>query len=235
MSDRPDIAIFGAGAWGTALSMAWGREGAHVALWGIPAEAIQSMASTRHHPRLPNAELPISVRPVTQVTELFRAPIWISALPTQVTPDVWAKLEIPSGQRPELLFHVSKGILLNSHQRLSEVLEPMLKVPVGVLSGPTFSDEVARDLPAALVMALPPTIEEERAQQLQTLLATPQTPGLPQPGRPGCGTVRRLQEHPRDRRRTGGIPGTRQQRQGRAPDTRPGGDDPARGETRRTA
>jgi glycerol-3-phosphate dehydrogenase (NAD(P)+) len=153
--------------------MAWGREGAHVALWGIPAEAIQSMASTRHHPRLPNAELPISVRPVTQVAELFRAPIWISALPTQVTPDVWAKLEIPSGQRPELLFHVSKGILLNSHQRLSEVLEPMLKVPVGVLSGPTFSDEVARDLPAALVMALPPTIEEERAQQLQTLLATP--------------------------------------------------------------
>lgn len=173
MPDRPDVAIFGAGAWGTALSTAWGREGARVALWGIPAEAMESLAATRRHPRLPGAELPPSVKPVTQVSELFEAPIWVSALPTQVTPEVWASLAAMTSRRPELLFHVSKGILLKTHQRLSEVLEPLLGIPVGVLSGPTFSDEVARDLPAALVMALPETIGEERAKQLQTMLATP--------------------------------------------------------------
>ena len=32
MPDRPDVAIFGAGAWGTALSTAWGREGARVGI-----------------------------------------------------------------------------------------------------------------------------------------------------------------------------------------------------------
>ncbi|HWQ09792.1 MAG TPA: NAD(P)H-dependent glycerol-3-phosphate dehydrogenase [Holophaga sp.] len=173
MPRRPDLGILGAGAWGTALAMAWGREGAQVSLWGVPADAVQELALTRRHPRLPNAELPPSVRPVARPAEALSAPIWISALPTQVTPAVWKDLTHAECHRPELLIHASKGILLGTHQRLSETLEPMLGVPVGVLSGPTFSDEVALNLPAALVLALPEDIEEERAKQLQTLLATP--------------------------------------------------------------
>ena len=173
MPKHPDIGIFGAGAWGTALAMVWGREGVQVALWGSPPEAIQELALTRCHPRLFQAELPASVRPVTNPTEALAAPIWVSALPTQVTPEVWASLNPLGKHRPELLIHASKGILLDSHQCLSETLEPLLRVPVGVLSGPTFADEVALNLPAALVLALPISIEDERAKQLQTLLATP--------------------------------------------------------------
>lgn len=173
MPKQPDIAIFGAGAWGTALAMAWGREGADVALWGAPVEAVEELARTRRHPRLPESELPANVRPVSQAAQAFQAPIWISALPTQVTPQVWAELAIQATHRPELLIHASKGILLDTHRRLSETLEPLLGIPVGVLSGPTFSDEVARNLPAAIVLALPEAIEDERAKQLQTLLATP--------------------------------------------------------------
>jgi glycerol-3-phosphate dehydrogenase (NAD(P)+) len=169
----PDISIFGAGAWGTALAMAWGREGANVTLWGIPPDAIQDLALTRTHPRLPGAELPLGVRPVSHPAEALRAPIWVSALPTQVTPEVWTQLGVKAKHRPEMFIHASKGILLGSHLRLSEVLEPLLNVPVGVLSGPTFSDEVARNLPAALVLALPSTIANDRARELQTLLATP--------------------------------------------------------------
>jgi glycerol-3-phosphate dehydrogenase (NAD(P)+) len=173
MPKHPDISIFGAGAWGTALAMAWGREGAHVVLWGIPHEAIQDLALTRCHPRLPQAELPPSVRPVSKATEALRAPIWVSAMPTQVSPEAWAGLIAHTKHRPELLIHASKGILLDSHKRLSETLEPLLHVPIGVLSGPTFSDEVARNLPAALVLALPTSIEDDRAMELQALLATP--------------------------------------------------------------
>jgi glycerol-3-phosphate dehydrogenase (NAD(P)+) len=173
MPKHPDLAIFGAGAWGTALAMAWGREGAQVALWGAPPEAIQELALSRCHPRLPQAELPASVRPMTKPNEALGAPIWVSALPAQVTPEVWANLKALGRHRPELLIHASKGILLGSHKRLSETLAPLLGIPVGVLSGPTFSDEVALNLPAALVLALPATIQEERAKQLQTLLATP--------------------------------------------------------------
>ncbi len=172
-SRRPDLAIFGSGAWGTALAIAWAREGAHVALWGHPPEAVRELATTRKHPRLPDAELPANVTPHSDPEPAFLAPIWISALPTQISPGVWENLAETTPERPECLIHVSKGLLQKHHQRLSEALGPILKVPIGVLSGPSFADEVARNLPAAIVLALPPEVEDVRARQLQTLLSTP--------------------------------------------------------------
>lgn len=173
MNHRPDIAVFGAGAWGTALAMAWARQGAKVVLWGHPVSLVEELVQTRHHPRLPNAELPPSILPVTSPDQALQAPLWISALPTQISPQIWKNLSAQTSIRPELLIHVSKGILQEGHRRLSEVLEPMLGVPVGVLSGPSFADEVALDRPSAIVLALPVSIPEHRAVQLQTQLSTP--------------------------------------------------------------
>lgn len=173
MNHRPDIAVFGAGAWGTALAMSWARQGAHVVLWGHPASLVEELVQTRCHPRLPGAELPPSILPVATPDQAFQAPLWISALPTQISPQIWKGLAEKTDLRPEALIHVSKGILQEGHRRLSEVLEPMLGVPVGVLSGPSFADEVALDLPAAIVLALPESISDARAVQLQALLSTP--------------------------------------------------------------
>lgn len=173
MPRRPDIAVFGSGAWGTALSMAWARQGAQVALWGHPPDAMREMMRLRVHPRLQDVALPESVHPLVEPDEAFRAPIWVSALPTQVSLPVWTRLKAQAPAMPELLIHASKGILQSTHGRLSESLGPLLGLPVGVLSGPTFADEVSRGLPAAIVLALPAVVEDERARELQALLATP--------------------------------------------------------------
>ena len=170
---RSDVCIFGSGAWGTALAITWARQGSRVALWGHPEALVNTLAQERRHPALPGVELPPSVRPMADPGEAFKAPIWISALPTQITPRVWRDLAAQTPLRPELLIHVSKGIIQGSHLRVSEVLEPLLQVPVGALSGPTFADEVARDLPAAVLLALPATVVDERAKELQALFATP--------------------------------------------------------------
>ena len=172
-SRRPDLAVFGSGAWGTALATAWAREGAHVALWGHPPEAVRELATTRRHPRLAGAELPANVTPHSDPEPALQAPIWVSALPTQITTSIWERLLGATPERPEILIHVSKGLLQKNHQRISEALAPILEVPIGVLSGPSFPDEVARDLPAAIVLALPPEVEDPRAKQLQALLSTP--------------------------------------------------------------
>lgn len=172
-SRRPDLAVFGSGAWGTALAMAWGRQGARVALWGHPPAFVLELEESRRHPRLPETELPATVLPLSDPELAFTAPIWISALPTQISPEIWQRLATSTAARPEILIHVSKGLLQKNHQRLSEALAPILEVPIGVLSGPSFADEVARDLPAAVVLALPFDIEDDRARQLQALLATP--------------------------------------------------------------
>ena len=173
MTKRADISVFGAGAWGTALAMTWARRGARVALWGHPPDLVNTLALERRHPSLPGVELPATVRPMADPVDAFKAPIWISALPTQVNPQVWADLARRTTLRPELLIHVSKGIIQGTHQRVTEVLEPILRVPVGVLSGPTFADEVSRELPTAILLALPAAVADERALQLQALLATP--------------------------------------------------------------
>jgi glycerol-3-phosphate dehydrogenase (NAD(P)+) len=173
MIRRPDIGIFGAGVWGSALAMTWARQGARVALWGHPPALVDTLLRTHRHPNLPGLDLPAGVRPTADPGEAFTAPLWIGALPTQVNPAVWADLAGRTPLRPELLVHVSKGILQGSHRRVSEVLEPLLGVPVGVLSGPTFADEVARELPTAILLALPETVADDRARELQALLATP--------------------------------------------------------------
>lgn len=93
-------------------------------------------------------------------------------MPTQVTPEAWRNLRPQAPKAPDCVIHVSKGILQSTRQTLSQSLTGVLDVPVGALSGPTFADEVSRGVPSAIVLALPPSISDARAQALQAQLAS---------------------------------------------------------------
>ncbi len=75
------IAIAGAGAFGTALAVALGREGRAVTLW---ARDLGDMAETRRNARyLPGVELPETVT-VTANSDVFhRAEVVLLAVPMQ--------------------------------------------------------------------------------------------------------------------------------------------------------
>jgi glycerol-3-phosphate dehydrogenase (NAD(P)+) len=167
-----EIAVFGSGAWGTALASVWAHGGHSVTLWAYPAEAGIDLLRTRIHPRLPGAALPESLRIETDPGKAFGAELWVSALPTQVSPDAWSQLLKNETRRPKSIIHVSKGILQSSHGRLSQALEPIFGIPVGVLSGPTFANEVFIQLPAAIVLAMPASIPDEACLSLQAILAS---------------------------------------------------------------
>jgi len=169
---RADIGVFGSGAWGTALAITWARAGAQVALWGPFPEEMAQMAATRRHLRLKDVDFPAGLQTSDDPTGAFAAPLWISAMPTQVTPDAWRDLRPRSPHTPESVIHVSKGILQSTHQTLSQALSGVLDVPVGALSGPTFADEVSRGVPSAIVLALPNSVPDARAKALQAQLAT---------------------------------------------------------------
>ena len=104
---RPDIGVFGSGAWGTALAITWARAGAKVALWGSFPEEMALMATTRRHLRLKDVVFPDSLHTSNDPAEAFEAPLWISAMPTQVTPEAWAKLRPQAPRAPESVIHVS--------------------------------------------------------------------------------------------------------------------------------
>jgi glycerol-3-phosphate dehydrogenase (NAD(P)+) len=172
MPSAPDLAVFGAGAWGTSLAIAWARAGAKVALWSALPEEIDQLRLTGRHLRFTDVELPANLTPVKDAQEAFGAPVWISAMPTQVSVAAWQALRQAAPARPGLVVHCSKGILRTTHQTLTQALDGVLDVPIGALSGPSFADEVARNLPAAVVLALPAQVDEDQARALQARLAT---------------------------------------------------------------
>ena len=169
---RPDLGIFGPGTWGTALAMHWAEQGARVVLWGPFPEEIRRLAEGRRHPRL-RADFPASLSVTTDPAEALAAPLWISAMPTQVSADAWRDLRPRAAEAPDVLIHVSKGILQSNHQTLSQALRDTVQMPVGALSGPSFADEVSGGVPTAIVLALPNEVPEERAQALQVQLSSP--------------------------------------------------------------
>lgn len=167
-----DLAVFGAGSWGTALACAWGQAGHRVALWGRGEEKMAELARTRLHPRFNGTELPATVMPTTEAALALAAPRWISCLPVQATPEAWKRLAADARRKPGMLIHSSKGVLQDSHLTLSQALGPALGLPIGVLSGPTFADEVAKGMPSAIVLALPDAVNETAAAEAQHFLAT---------------------------------------------------------------
>jgi glycerol-3-phosphate dehydrogenase (NAD(P)+) len=171
-----DIAVFGSGAWGAALASTWARKGLDVVLWAYPEDAGNDLARSREHPRLPGGRLPETLKVVTGLIEGFSADIWVSALPAQVSKAAWEGILKKTDARPRHFVHVSKGILASgggSLGLLSSALGPLVGLPVGALSGPTFADEVFAQKPSAIVLAMPRSVPQEEAARIQAMLAAP--------------------------------------------------------------
>jgi glycerol-3-phosphate dehydrogenase (NAD(P)+) len=154
--EAEQIAILGAGSWGTALAVHLGRIGHDVALWGRDADLLDDMRASRANPRyLPDTQLPECVLPTAALDEaLAGAAIVIAAVPSHGLRAVLrqAAAFLP---REAILVSATKGIEEQSLQRMSEVIadETGNRRSLVVLSGPTFASEVARGLPTAVVVA----------------------------------------------------------------------------------
>jgi glycerol-3-phosphate dehydrogenase (NAD(P)+) len=152
------IAILGAGAWGTALAISLSANtssGHHVTLWTRSPDHLAELVSQRTNRRyFPDFSLPDSLQ-LTSVldaavedAELALIVVSISGLRKtlrgivasgKVVPVVWGckGFEAQSAKLP--------------HQVAQEEYAGL--APCGVLSGPSFAQEVARGLPAALTLA----------------------------------------------------------------------------------
>jgi glycerol-3-phosphate dehydrogenase (NAD(P)+) len=158
-----EIAIIGAGAWGTGLAIALGRKGTHrVRLWAHEKEVRDSINQRRSNDIfLPGHKLPESVTATGHYQEAVRgAQIVVSVMPShhcrRVFEEMWVYLT------PEMLIvSATKGLENETHLRMSEVIAQVIKsaqgfVPrVGALSGPSFAKEVARGDPTAVAIASP--------------------------------------------------------------------------------
>jgi len=147
------ISVLGAGAWGTALAIQAARAGHEVHLWGRDAAAMAQMrASRRNAAYLPDSELPSTLALGADFeAAVVHAAAGLTIIATPMSGLRATLAALPSTQRVLWLckgFEAGTGLL--GHE-IARELQPAMRV--GVLSGPSFAQEVAAGRPTALVAA----------------------------------------------------------------------------------
>ena len=172
MSTR--AAVLGAGAWGTAVAAHLARRGdVRVTLWARDPEAARAIAAERVNAKyLPGIDLPAALAVTGDLAEVSAADLLIIGTPMAALPEVASRLAAAGARGP--LVWLAKGFLTVpaaaavpagvalAHQ----VLGPRWPSPVGVISGPSFAEEVARGLPTALAVAATDRALAERVAAL---------------------------------------------------------------------
>ena len=142
-----DIAVIGAGAWGTALAIQAARSGDRVALWARDPAKIDAMRRTRSNPRLPNIDLPDNI---DIVGDFPVGGTVLLVVPAQHLRAIARAMPIPTG--PVVV--CAKGVEVGTLRLPLEILaEVWPNATTAVLTGPNFAHEVAAGLPAAAVVA----------------------------------------------------------------------------------
>ncbi len=149
------ISILGAGAWGTALALSLTRrEGHEVCLWAhSPALAEQLTENGENLPYLPGFTLPAGIVVTSDLpAAIFEADLLLCVTPSQHLRGIVSHIA-PLLTRNQAIVSASKGLEEGSFLRMTQVIASITDNPCGVLSGPTFAQEVAAGTPTALVAA----------------------------------------------------------------------------------
>ena len=166
------IAVMGAGSWGTTLAKVFADAGSDVRLWARRAAVADEINTNHHNPDyLPTIELPLSIQATTDpAVALSAAEIVVLAVPSQTLRSNLAKWSgfIPADAT---LVSLAKGIEKQTFLRMSQVIAEVTGADpsrIAVLSGPNLAREIAEQQPAATVIACS---DEERAKKVQLAVA----------------------------------------------------------------
>lgn len=148
------IAVLGSGAWGTALAVSFAPRH-QVVLWARDALQTETMRNSRRNQRyLPDIVLPAELILSSDLdealtdTELVIVAVPVAALRGTLQPIARLPAPVP-------VIWVCKGFENDTSQLPHQIVAGTLPATFsrGVLSGPSFAQEVARSLPTALTLA----------------------------------------------------------------------------------
>jgi glycerol-3-phosphate dehydrogenase (NAD(P)+) len=154
------VAVLGAGAWGTAIACHLSARAASkslVTLWARDEAQAGALAASRENIRyLPGVTLAPQIVVTADLAVAARASVLLAAVPITALPALAQQLAATGTRAP--LVWLAKGFVpapaLDAGVALAhQVIAPLWPAPVGVASGPSFAEEVARGLPTALTVA----------------------------------------------------------------------------------
>ena len=168
-----NVAVLGAGSWGTTLAKVFADAGNRVTLWARRDNLARTIQTTRENPEyLPGITLPDAIEATSdEQYALQDATIVVFGVPSQTMRENvarWAPM-IPADAT---MLSISKGVETGTHLRMSEVIAEVTGADpnrIAVLSGPNLSREIALEQPAATVIAC---ADENRAKLVHAASAT---------------------------------------------------------------
>lgn len=168
-----DVAVLGAGSWGTAMARLLVQRGHRVLLWARDPELARRIAKRRENPRyLPGFALPAELSLSGQLTEVGDRDAYFIAVPSFAVRPLARRLRAVLGEGVQRAPWVSltKGLAYDAPRgalvTMSQVLEEELRSErVFALSGPSFAVEVAEGAPTTVVLAGRDLGEAERLQR----------------------------------------------------------------------
>ena len=150
------IAIIGAGSWGTALAVVAARAGHSVRLWSRSTAVVNSINDQRVNSRyLSSTSIPHGVTATTDITDALReASMVLLAVPSHAARETLTAMSAHLAENA-ILVNVAKGIEIESGKRVSEIAKEVVDAPHSfvALSGPSFAKEVVAGHPTAIVAA----------------------------------------------------------------------------------
>jgi glycerol-3-phosphate dehydrogenase (NAD(P)+) len=172
---RPlNFAVIGAGAWGTAMAVHLARRGQHTTLVTRRSEHAEALRTDRENrDYLPGVPLPAALTVTSELrSALVEADVALIACPSQSL-RTWCeqiRTVMHDTSRLQLFLSLAKGLEIGTHLRPSEMMAQILPgLNCGTLTGPTNAAEVARGLPAAMVMAAQRT--DDFVSKVQTAMS----------------------------------------------------------------
>ncbi|MBI3195120.1 MAG: NAD(P)H-dependent glycerol-3-phosphate dehydrogenase [Ignavibacteriae bacterium] len=169
------ISVLGAGSWGTALAILLHYNSHQVVLWGHRLEHTEELKQYRENVRLlPGAHLPNEITITSDLEfSIEHAELLVTAVPSQFLRSVIETVKEKDFSKT-IFVNVAKGIENQSLKTMSQVLLEVLptarKENIATLSGPSFAEEVAKEIPTAVVAA---SENLETAKSIQQVFMTP--------------------------------------------------------------
>ncbi|MBN1479928.1 NAD(P)-dependent glycerol-3-phosphate dehydrogenase [candidate division KSB1 bacterium] len=157
-SNRLKVAILGAGSWGIALGNHCQSIGHDVRLWEFDPVAARRLEQQRERPQvLKNIRIHDSINITNDLNASIKnAELILLVVPSHVCRSVLKQLTQSQIQSNAVIVNCAKGIEIETLKRISEIVEqelPSFTPRYAVLSGPSHAEEVAREIPTAVVVA----------------------------------------------------------------------------------
>lgn len=149
-----DIAIIGAGSWGTALSVLLRNNGHKITIWScIESEVSMLREFHEQKDKLPGVILKDDVIFTSDLEEAMKdKDILVLAVPSPFTRSTAHSMSSYI-KKDQIVINVAKGIEEKTQMTLSQVIEEELpQAEVCVLSGPSHAEEVGAGIPTTIVV-----------------------------------------------------------------------------------